>query len=298
MILNWVSKAKMNNRPFQILSIQSHVVYGYVGNKVTTFALQRLGNEVMTLNTLQFSNHTGYNKFSGQIFDKNHISELFAALSENKFTNQLDAVLSGYIGSSEIAQACISFVMKLKKHNENLLYCLDPVMGDEGQLYVSKDIAEFFKDKALAIADIITPNQFEATYLTGIKINSVEDLKRAAFKIYSAGPKIVFVKSILQDDMSNKRVVNLVFNGLSYYMCATPYIYYAKTVSGNGDLISALFLAHYLKHKDVVKALELSTSTAFSIFNSTIQKTSNELALITNQEMLVTPTQYFSAEKI
>ena len=162
---------------FKILTIQSHVAYGYVGNKIATFALQLLGNEALAINTLQFSNHTGYGKWRGQIFTPEHIEDVLFGLKENGMLYQCDAILTGYIGDSRIGEVVLNAIAEIKSRNKSAIYCCDPVMGDAGRgFYVNSGVQDYMRSKAILQADIITPNQFEASALAQQEIKTASAL--------------------------------------------------------------------------------------------------------------------------
>ena len=145
-----------------ILSIQSHVAYGHVGNASAVFPMQRLGVEVWPIHTVQFSNHTGYGAWKGQVFDGATIDELMAGIGERGVLGKCDGVLSGYMGSADIGHAILSAVAKVREANPKAMYCCDPVIGDVGRgVFVRPGIPEFMREQAVPAADIVTPNQFE-----------------------------------------------------------------------------------------------------------------------------------------
>ncbi|CAI5772470.1 pyridoxal kinase isoform X1 [Podarcis lilfordi] len=162
----------------RVLSIQSHVVRGYVGNKAATFPLQVLGFEIDTVNSVQFSNHTGYDHWKGQVLNSDELHELYEGLKLNN-VNHYDYVLTGYTRDKSFLAMVVDIVQELKQQNSNLVYVCDPVMGDkwsgEGYMYVPKDLLPVYKDKVVPVADIITPNQFEAELLTGRKIHTEKE---------------------------------------------------------------------------------------------------------------------------
>ena len=163
-----------------ILSIQSWVAYGHVGNASAIFPLQRLGAEVWGVHTVQFSNHTGYGAWRGQVFGADLIGECVAGIEERGVLGRCDAVLSGYLGSAEIGAAVRDAALKVKAANPQALWCCDPVIGDTGRgVFVRPGIPEFLRDQALPAADIATPNQFELEWLTGQVITSLDTAKAA-----------------------------------------------------------------------------------------------------------------------
>ncbi|MBZ3871429.1 Pyridoxal kinase [Sciurus carolinensis] len=162
----------------RVLSIQSHVVRGYVGNRAATFPLQVLGFEIDAVNSVQFSNHTGYTHWKGQVLNAQELHELYAGLKLNG-VNKYDYVLTGYTRDKSFLAMVVDIVQELKQQNSKLVYVCDPVMGDkwngEGSMYVPEDLLPVYREKVVPVADIITPNQFEAELLSGRKIHSQEE---------------------------------------------------------------------------------------------------------------------------
>ncbi|MFL5148220.1 MAG: pyridoxal kinase, partial [Microvirga sp.] len=163
-----------------ILSIQSHVAYGHVGNAAAVFPMQRLGVEVWPIHTVQFSNHTGYGAWTGRVFDGATIAELVEGIAARGVLAHCDGVLSGYMGSAEIGIAILAAVARVREANPGALYCCDPVIGDIGRgVFVRPGIPEFMRDKALPAADIVTPNQFELDFLSGLTTGTLAEAKEA-----------------------------------------------------------------------------------------------------------------------
>ena len=148
-----------------ILSIQSHVAYGHVGNASAVFPLQRLGHEVWPIHTVQFSNHTGYGAWKGQVFGRDLIDACVEGIAERGVLPTCDGVLSGYMGAAEIGEAILAAAARVRAANPNALYCCDPVIGDVGRgIFVRPGIPEFMRDRAVPAADVVTPNQFELDF--------------------------------------------------------------------------------------------------------------------------------------
>src|SRR5438270_11278337 len=156
-----------------LLSINSHVACGHVGNAAAAFALQRLGCEVWPVHTVLFSNHPGHGGFRGEIVGAATVRELLRGIEERGMLPSCDGVLSGYLGSKETGEAILAAVAKVKAANPAARYCCDPVIGDAGRVYVRAGIAEFFRERALPAAEVVTPNQFELEQLSGIAISTL-----------------------------------------------------------------------------------------------------------------------------
>ncbi|KVH92401.1 Phosphomethylpyrimidine kinase type-1 [Cynara cardunculus var. scolymus] len=182
----------------RVLSIQSHTVQGYVGNKSAVFPLQLLGYDVDPIMSVQFSNHTGYPTFKGQVLNGKQLWELIEGLEANNLLYYTH-LLTGYIGSVSFLNTVLEVVSKLRSINPTLTYVCDPVMGDEGKLYVPPELVSVYREKVVPVASMLTPNQFEAEQLTGFRIASEQDGREACRHLHAAGPSKVVITSICID---------------------------------------------------------------------------------------------------
>jgi pyridoxine kinase len=285
-----------------VLSIQSHVVFGYAGNTAAVFPLQRLGREVWAINTVEFSNHTGYGAWRGKVLGAELAAELVIGLEERGVLNRCEAVLSGYLGDAAVARAIIDAVKKVRKESPNALYCCDPVMGDIGRgFYVKPDIPEIFKKELIPLADIACPNQFELEALTGANTETIDNAIKAINTLHEAGPSIVLVTSFKEKD---GELSMLASDKSSIYKITTPELPLGYGVAGTGDMTASVFLSRYLETKNLEKTLELCTESVFSILKESYGAMSNkegsliELKIIDAQRQLVSPSHSFKAEKI
>lgn len=280
-----------------ILSIQSHVVYGHVGNAAALFPMQRLGVEVWPIHTVQFSNHTGYGSWRGRVFDGQSVDELLEGLIERDVLKECDGVVSGYMGSPDLGYAIIGAVAKVKNANPKALYCCDPVIGDVGRgIFVRPGIPEFMSEHALKVADIITPNHFELEYLCKQSATTIDTLKSAVKKVQEKGPKIILVTSV-QTEETPADFLDLIasFEG-TFWRVRTPKL--NLSLNGAGDAIAALFFVHYLRSHCVKTALELAASSVYGLLKKTELANSREILLIKAQEEITTPTWQFEAQEI
>ncbi|XP_034707301.1 pyridoxal kinase-like isoform X4 [Vitis riparia] len=180
----------------RVLSIQSHTVQGYVGNKSAVFPLQLLGYDVDPINSVQFSNHTGYPTFKGQVLNGQQLGDLIAGLEENNLLYYTH-LLTGYIGSVSFLNAVLEVVHKLRSVNPKLTYVCDPVMGDDGKLYVPTELVAIYREKVVPVASMLTPNQFEAELLTGFRIVAEKDGREACNILHASGPSKVLLYNCL-----------------------------------------------------------------------------------------------------
>ncbi|NXN30260.1 PDXK kinase, partial [Nycticryphes semicollaris] len=270
-------------RECRVLSIQSHVVRGYVGNKAATFPLQVLGFEVDTVNSVQFSNHTGYAHWKGQVLNSDELHELYEGLKLN-MVNRYDYVLTGYTRDTSFLAMVVDIVQELKQQNSNLVYVCDPVMGDkwngEGSMYVPKDLLPVYRDKVVPVADIITPNQFEAELLTGRKIHTEKEALEVMDMLHAMGPEtVVITSSDLQAPLGNDYLIALGSHRKTKAdgtkMTQRIRVESRKVDAvfvGTGDLFAAMLLAWTHKHPNNLKvACEKTVSAMQHVLQRTIK---------------------------
>jgi pyridoxine kinase len=280
-----------------ILSLQSHVVYGHVGNSAAVFAMQRLGVEVWPIHTVQLSNHTGYQTARGRAFDAALVRELVQGLGERGALARCDAVLSGYIGSVETGAAVLDAVAAVKRANPRAVYCCDPVIGDAGRgAFVASDVAGFIGTRAVPAADIVTPNHFEFDWINGRQTRRMPDVLAAVEALRARGPRAVLVTSLVTDETPAEAVELAVCDGHGRHRLRTPRLPVAA--HGAGDLIAALFLAHYLRSGSAAVALSVAASSVFGVLKRTAEARAAEMLLIESQDELSHPAASFRVERL
>ncbi|KAK7031489.1 phos-pyr-kin domain-containing protein [Favolaschia claudopus] len=280
----------------RVLSIQSHVVFGYVGGKAAVFPLQCLGYDVDVVNTVNFSNHSGYGRFGGTRTTATELSEIFQGLERNELLLP-DRLLTGYIPGAEGLQVVADLVTKLKSERPNLIYLLDPVMGDAGRLYVAPDVIPVYR-RMLPLSTIITPNWFEVETLTDVKLTDIPSLRRAFHILHQQyGVPNVVISSIplapwLRSKLPASIISTLNDDPADYLLCISSSAstnatdtanllesaVHAQIVpllpgyfSGVGDLFSALLLAHF-NPKDA-EGVSRAASQALSKTHAMLQLT-------------------------
>jgi pyridoxine kinase len=277
-----------------VLSVQSRVAYGHVGNAAAIFPLQRLGIEAWALDTVAFSNHTGHGQWRGAAVAAAAIAELFEGVAALGVLPQVDAVLSGYLGDAATGPVLLDIVERVRAANPRALFCCDPVIGDvDTGSYVTDGIAEFFRDRALAAADIATPNRFELEYLTGMAISSVGEAADAAAALRARGPAVVLVTSL---DPEADRVTMLAAGAAGVWLVETPRL--PVMLNGCGDVTAALFLAHLLLGASLADALAATAAAIFAVIETTARLGRYELALVAAQEELVSPSRRFAPRRL
>jgi pyridoxine kinase len=280
-----------------VLSIQSHVAYGHVGNASAVFPMQRLGVEVWPIHTVQFSNHTGYGAWKGRVFDGPAIEELVDGIAERGVLPRCDGVLSGYMGSADIGNAILSAVARVRAANPAALYCCDPVIGDVGRgVFVRPGIPEFMRDHAVPAADIITPNQFELDYLSGIATDTLASVKEAIAAVQLLGPKVVLVTSVEARETPPDAIDLIAADGAGVVRVRTPKL--SLSVNGAGDAIAALFFVHYARTRSAATALERASASVYGLLRRTAEEGSREILTVAAQDEFVAPSQSFPVERI
>lgn len=248
----------------RILSIQSHVVSGYVGNKSAVFPLQLLGFEVDAINSVQLSNHTGYKVFKGQVLNDKDLEELINGLVENNLNNYTH-LITGYVGSASFLKKITEVIRTLKQKNPSLIYVCDPVMGDNGKMYVPEALKEIYRKEIIPLADIVVPNQFELELLSNAKINTMSELQNALKELHKIGPKTVAVSSTEINDKLTAIVSTSKDNKL--IKIDIPKI--PANFTGSGDLFAALFLAHTYLQDNMKTAIEKTINSLYSVLLKT-----------------------------
>ncbi|WP_018467435.1 pyridoxal kinase PdxY [Calidithermus timidus] len=289
--------------PLNILSIQSWVSYGHVGNAAAVFPLQRMGFEVWAVHTVQFSNHTGYGQYKGSVFTPEHLTAVVQGIAERGALEACDAVLSGYMGSGATAEAILWALERVREANPQALYCCDPVMGDVGRgVFVRPEIPEVMRSQVVPQADILTPNLFELELLSGHRIKTLDQALEAADALREQsrpqGPRIVLVSSLLRQDVPSGHIETLAVAEGGAWVVQTPMIPLEPPRNGAGDVLAALFLGNYLKTQDLVVSLENSVSALYNLLELTHRRGTREIQLVAAQEEYVNPSRRFLAERV
>jgi pyridoxine kinase len=280
-----------------VLSIQSHVAYGHVGNSSAVFPLQRLGIEVWPVHTVQFSNHTGYGEWRGQVFDGRAVDEVVQGIADRGVLGGCDAVLSGYLGSADVGAAVVRTVERVRAANPDAVYCCDPVIGDVGRgVFVRPGIEELLRESAVPIADVVTPNHFELELLAGTTTGSLTSVKDAVTAVQDLGPRVVLTTSLVAEDTPGDAVDLLASDGGRHWRVRTPRL--SVAVNGAGDAIAALFLAHWLATGSAPTALARAAASVFGLLARTEAAGSREILLVDAQEEFVRPSRGFPVDEV
>ncbi len=280
-----------------LISIQSHVAYGHVGNAAAVFPLQRLGCEVWPIHTVQFSNHTGYGGWRGEVFDASAVREVVQGVDERGVLASCDGLLSGYIGSTATGEAILDAATRVRQANPAARYCCDPVIGDTGRgVFVRPGVGEFMRERAVPAADVVTPNQFELEYLTGRSTPTLGAASAAIDAVHGLGPQVVLVTSLRTEETPPDALDIVASRPGERFRVRTELLPLA--VGGAGDAIAALFFFHYLRSGSLAAALSNAASSMFGILCRTAAAGAGEMLLVDAQDEIVNPSRRFAAEAL
>ncbi|MFM9862081.1 MAG: pyridoxal kinase PdxY [Micropepsaceae bacterium] len=274
--------------PLCVLSIQSEVVRGHVGNSAARFALQRLGLDVWAVPTVLLSNHPGHGKFRGEVQRAAALVTLIDGLDEHGWLALCDGVISGYLGAADQARVVADAVRRVKAQNPRAVYLCDPVFGDEGGAYAGPGVAEAMARELVPLADIVTPNRFELASLTSKRIESAADAVVAARVLCNAETVVTSVP------FDGGRIGTVAVTRDGAFSVAAPRI--DQVPSGSGDLLAALYLAARLNQREVAQALSAACSAVDGVLRASAG--ADELRLVGTQAELVRPTRVLAAEAV
>jgi len=280
-----------------ILSIQSSVAYGHVGNSAAVFPLQRLGIEVWPVHTVHFSNHTGYGEWRGPLLPADDVRAVIRGVEERGAFPKVDAVLSGYQGGEDIGDVILDAVARVKAANPDAIYACDPVMGNaRSGCFVHPAIPVLLRERVVPAADLITPNQFELGFLTGTEPRTIEETLASVGLARAMGPSTVLVTSVERPDAPEDTIEMMAVTGDGAWIVQTPRL--PMKANGSGDVTAALFTAHLLETGDPGAALGRTASSVFDLLQTTLDSGERELQLVQSQQALAEPRMQFEVTRL
>ncbi len=281
----------------KILSVQSSVAYGHVGNSAAVFPLQRMGHEVWPVITVHFSNHTGYGDWRGPLLAADDVADVINGIDDRGVLGTADAVLSGYQGDPAVGAVILDAVARVKAVNPDAIYCCDPVMGDVGRgIFVRPGIPEFMRETVVPRADLITPNHFELDHLAGTTTRTLDEVLAAVDTLRALGPRDVLVTSVLHDGVREGHLDMVAVSDAGAWVVTTPLL--PITPNGCGDVTAALYLAHLQTTGSPAVALASTASSVFAVLEATLAAGTREIALIAAQEAIAHPPHTFDVHRL
>ena len=277
-----------------ILSIQSNVITGYVGNAAARLPLQRLGFEVWALDTVTLSNHPAICPPAGETSNPEQILNLFNGIHSLGLLKKCVAVLGGYLGNAENGPAMVHAVIKTREENKRALFVCDPVMGDNGRIYVNGDIVSFYKNRAVSLADIVLPNAFEASLLTGISVTDVSSALQAIQNLRNRGSAIIIITGVEAPDTS--KLATLISFKDEVWQTITPKVEIQS--HGAGDLLSALFTGNYVRSGNPLISVSGAVAGVYAALKNAKKSQSETLSLVSVQRTILDPPETFTPERL
>jgi pyridoxine kinase len=277
-----------------VISIQSQVAFGHVGNSAASFPIQLHGIDVIAVPTTLLSNRPGYPTIRGRVLDVQLVADLLLGIEERGALDSARMILSGYLGSADIGAEVADFVVRAKVHNPALLYCCDPVLGDRDRgLFVRKDIPPLVRDALCPLADIITPNHFEFEFLCGAEAATIEAVVEQARALMARGPSIVVVTSAELADTPDGEIETLAIERAGAWRIRTPKL--PISPSGTGDLFTALLVSARLRGFDTPDALGHAASAIYAVLERTALRKTEEMRIVESAEVMLHPAHRFVA---
>lgn len=273
-----------------VISIQSQVAYGHVGNSAAVFPLQMHGIDVVAVPTTLLSNRPGYPTIRGRATDAELLADLLLGIEERGAVDAAQMILSGYLGSAANAAVVADFVGRAKAKNPSLLYCCDPVIGDRDRgLFVHADIPPLVRDLLCPLADIVTPNHFEFEWLSGTKVATIDQLIKAARAFMARGT--VVVTSAELADTPGGQIEAVAVERAAAWRVRTPRI--PISPNGTGDLFAGLFTAARVGGSNTSQALSHAASAVFAVLENTAARGTEEMRIVESAVQLVHPDREF-----
>lgn len=281
----------------RILSIQSSVSYGHVGNSAAVFPLQRLGHEVMPVYTVMFSNHTGYGAWTGPMISGDTVREVIRGIDDRGGLDDVALVLSGYQGGDDIGDAILDSVELVKSRNPSAVYACDPVLGSAlSGCFVAPEVQSLVRDRVVPKADLITPNQFELGFITGTEPRTLDETLESVALAQAKGPESVLVTSVLRPDRPEDTIEMMAVTPDGAWIVQTPHL--PLKANGSGDVTSALFSSQFLATGDAAEALGRTAASMIELLENTLDSGQRELRLIESQDAYVTPKHRFEVQRL
>ena len=280
-----------------VISIQSQVSFGHVGNSAAVFPMQMNGIDVVAVPTTLLSNRPGYPTIRGRVLEAQLVADLLQGIEERGAVDAARAILSGYLGSAEIASVVADFVARAKLKNPALLYACDPVLGDRNTgLFVRPEIPPLVRDRLCPLADIITPNHFELEWLCGREAKTTSEVITQARALEARGTSTIVVTSAELTDTPDGQIETLAVEPNQAWRVRTPKL--PISPNGTGDLFAALLVSAHVLGKDTPAALSHAASAIYAVLETTAARATTEMRIVEAAQLLVHPKRRFEAEEI
>ena len=287
----------LSGHSISVISIQSQVAFGHVGNSAAVFPMQLHGIDVIAVPTTLLSNRPGYPTIRGRVLDAQFVADLLVGIEERGAVDSASMILSGYLGSADIARVVADFVARARIKNPGLRYCLDPVLGDRDRgLFVPTDIPPLVLDHLCPLADIVTPNHFEFEWLCGAEARTTGEVIAQARALHARGASTIVVTSAELVNTPQNQIETLAIEPSRAWRVCTPRL--TISPNGTGDLFAALYVAARLQGGDTPDALSHAASAISAVLEVTAARGTEEMRIVESAALLVHPARRFDATAV
>lgn len=261
-----------------IISIQSQVVHGHVGNSAAVLPMQARGLNVAAVPTTLLSNHPGYETMRGRVLEPELVGDLLRGVEERGLIETSRYIVSGYLGSRANGEVVAAFVKRARQINPDITYICDPVMGDSNLgVFVADQVIECLLDHLVPLADLLTPNQFELGLLTQSQPTSLPMLESEAAKVQAIRGARLIVTGCMFPDTPEDSLENVVFEDGKFLRLVSPRLPIVPV--GTGDLFTGLLTANLANGHDLVGAAQNAVAVVCDILERTIAEGEHEMQL-------------------
>ncbi len=265
-----------------VLVVTSDVVRGAIGSRAAGFALERLGFPVWAVRTVTLPWHPGHGRASRIVPDEAAFERLIDDLIRAPWLGEIGGILTGYVGAASQPAAIARLIDAIKAVRPDALYCCDPVMGDNGALYIPEASAAAIRDHLVPRADILTPNLTELGFIAGHPIASRAEAIDAARALRA--PRVAVTSALSGGGTTETLLVRT-----EAVLSARHGLFDGRVPNGTGDLFAALLLARLLSGTADEEALRLATASLVDLLDAARASGADELPLATEQASLVSP---------
>ena len=244
-----------------VLSIQSAVTIGAVGNTMATMAMNAMGVDINRVDTIHLAAHPGYGIKAGGRLEQLHFDDMISGLIQLEIWHRIDAIMTGYMAAADQAQPIAQLIRIIKEQCPAHPVLVDPAIGDHGRLYVDENVAQAMASHLFDLADILTPNAFELSYFSGLDIQTKDDAITAAKQLLDNHENLfgIAVTGLRFDADGNQVSDGLVTRNDAVFFDKPSLENQPQGLSGGGDLFSAIIMGHYLRCKDWTQAVQAAS---------------------------------------
>jgi len=245
-----------------------------------------MGFCVWSLLTVSLTWHPGQSKAHRLIVSDADFAAFCHDIAASPQSHEIDAVITGYFAAPGQVQLAGNLIRSLKSRKPDLIYLCDPVMADEGGLYINPAIAHAIRDTLLPLADIIKPNRSELEWICKTTCPTREAMIAAAMQL-GAPTLLVSSAPVMGHEATGNLLIEKQGEGNQIWLAEHPLV--ANPVNGLGDLTASLFLSHLLRKEPAQHALSQTTAAVFDCLTYAVNNKANELLLARSYDAFFAP---------